>query len=370
MPRDPRRRIAEGIYRGKFSISGCVKVGSGKRALTREQCFPFGTTTKEIQRWRERTINELREDVPELIRGTLNADIETYLKRMKKKPASWPAKQSELRAWAVKFGKKRRHLITPEMVDLQIAAWLNDDVSKKTILNRCRTFAHLYRTLANNKRARTPLDTIDIPKPEKKAPIGVSIDVITRVEKKLREGDQKIRARFMVQAATGIRPAQLTRVEKTHVDLERGIVAIDAAKGGNPIVHVLSDDMQAAWAIFDSVDAYGDYNRKDFATAVKEAGWPSGVRIYNTKHTFGMALADEDVDNKDVQDWFGHTDAKTTSIYTGRRIKRMQRVSEKMAGRLGWKDLTFTPSTTPSSVDYKGSQVAKTGGNTRRRKSA
>jgi integrase len=341
MPRTPRRRIAEGVFVDRYSLTGVVKVGTGKLALTREQAFPKGTAVKEIQKWRRQTRNEFLDEVPSKERGTLNADIENYLKRMAKKPASLPSKKSELKAWAVKFGKKRRHLITPEMVDLQIADWLKakPPVSKKTILNRCRTLAHLYRTLANNKKARTPFDNIDIPKPEKTQPVSVSINAIVAVEKKLRAGDPQTRARFMVMASTGIRPTQLMKITRAHVNLEKGIVAINAAKGGNPIMHVLSDDMLAAWTLFDQSDAYGTYEVSEFAKAVRAAGWPSGVRVYNTKHTFGIELADQDVDNKDIQDWFGHTDVKTTSIYTGRRIKRMQRVSEVMSGRLGWKDL-------------------------------
>lgn len=382
MPRTPRRRVAEGIYRDKYSLTGVVQVGSAPNKITKELAFPFDTATKEIQRWRERERNKLKDERPTISRGTIAAELPKYLKRCEKYPASLASRESEMNAWiAVKIrgaqartiGGLRRHMVKPEHCDVAIAAWLADDKSEKTVVNRCRTLHHFYVTMANDKKARTPLDNVDIPKPDKKAPVGVPLPTIIAVEAQLRAGDPKTHARYMVQAAEGIRPSQMKRMTRDHLKLEERMVLVPAGKGGNPAIHVLTDDMLAAWTLFDRVDAYGDYDNKDFVRAVREAGWPAGIDVYNTKHSFGIELGEKDVDNEDMQAWFGHTDPKTTKIYTGVPMKRMRRVAEKMSGRLGWGDLakvSDAPSVTPSSVDDKKPKTAKTGQNSKARKSA
>lgn len=382
MPRTPRRRIAEGVYRDKYSLTGVVQVGSGDTKITKEQAFPRDSSTKEIQRWRERERNKLLDERPTVTRGTIAAELPKYLARCEKYPASLASRASEMNAWiAVKIrgaaartiGGLRRHMVKPEHCDTAIAAWLADDKSEKTILNRCRTFHHFYVTMADDKKARTPLDNIHVPKPIKRAPVETSLEQILTVEKNLRSGDPQIHARFMVYASTGVRPSQLERIERPDVNLNAGVVKYDGGKGGNPIIHFMSDDMLAAWTLFDRFNCYGEYDRAAFLAAVRAAGWPIGVDVYNTKHTFGMHLGDLDVDNKDIQDWFGHTDIKTTAIYTGKRPTRMRRVAEKMSGRLGWKDLAVdvnAPSVTPSSDDDKRRKMTKTGENSKVRKSA
>ena len=58
--------------------------------------------------------------------------------------------------------------------------------------------------------------------------------------------DPKTRARFMVIASTGVRPAELKRAEPADVDLERRVWLVRTAKGGAPRAFWLNDDMMAA----------------------------------------------------------------------------------------------------------------------------
>ncbi|MGE0445646.1 MAG: tyrosine-type recombinase/integrase [Vicinamibacterales bacterium] len=332
MPRTPRRRLAEGVYVDRYSLTGVVKVGD----RTREQAFPPDTPVKEIQHWRERERVRLRDQMPEDRRGTFAHDAAAYLARCEKRPASLPAKRSELKAWGAALKNIPRHRVTPTHIDQAIAAWQRAGTSPKTILNRCRTLRHLYTTLANDKRARTPLDTIDLPRPPARLPVGIDPQVIVAVEEVLRAGDAKDHARFMVMAATGIRPSQLMRLTAADVDLERGLVVIAAGKGGRPIVHVLNGDMLAAWRTFVAAKAWGQFDTSALAVACRRAGWPPGVRVYNAKHAIGMELARQGADMADIQAWFGHTSTKTTAIYTGVPVERMARLSAALDGRLGW----------------------------------
>ncbi|MGE0362771.1 MAG: tyrosine-type recombinase/integrase [Vicinamibacterales bacterium] len=362
-PRTPRRRIATGVYLDRYSLTGKVQVGD--RSV--EKAFPRDTPSKAIQRWREQERVRLREEAPPTAaRGTLDADAEAYLARVAKRPASVPAKRSELKAWCALYGPRRRHQITPADIDAAIAAWLADEVAPKTVVNRCRTLRHLYVTLANDRKARTPLDNVDLPEVARRRPQFVDAATIKAVERKLRAGDAKDRARFMVMAATGIRPSQLMRLTAADVDLRRGLVVVPGGKGGDPIVHVLNADMRAAWQAFAAANAWGSYDTSRLAIVARRAGWPAGVRVYNAKHALGMTLAEQGADPDDIRAWFGHRDQKTTRIYTGVPLARMARLSAQLDGRLGW----GAPRSTPRAVDGRRRMVKVSAGNSRARKRA
>lgn len=368
MPRTPRRRLETGIYIDAYSLTAKVQVGSGTHALTREKAFDRDHPREEIRRWREETRLELLDELPHAGRGTLAADVPEYLKRCEKRPASYKSKRSELKAWVAELGHLRRHQITAAHIDAALAKWTREGVSLKTQLNRCRTLAHLYRTLANNKRARTPLDTIAKPTPPKKRPVAVPVRTIMRVEQRLRSGDPKTRARYMVMAATGIRPSQLMRIMPKDVNLRRRLVQIEGGKGGEPIVHWLNDDMLAAWQAFVDAKAWGAYDSTKFARELREAGWPNGVRPYNTKHSVGIELAERGAAPADIQAWYGHTDQKTTRIYTGVPVARMRRLAGLLDHRLGWSEIA--PRNAPRADGQRRANGGKTGRKSNGRKTA
>jgi integrase len=362
MPRTPRRRVAEGVYADRYSLTGKVQVGT----RTVEKAFPPGTPTKDIQRWREQTRVQLRDEAPVAPRGTLAADAVAYLARVAKRPVSVPAKRSELKAWTARLGELPRYRVTPAHIDQAIAAWLAEGVAPKTVVNRCRTLRHLYVTLANDKKARTPLDTVDLPDVPRRPPVAVEPATIKAVEKALRAGDAKAHARFMVLAATGIRPSQLKRLTRADVDIERGIVVVAAGKGGDPIVYVLNRDMAAAWKAFVKADAFGDYDNSQLVKVCRRAGWPAGIRVYNAKHSIGMALAEQGADPDDIRAFFGHRHQATTRIYTGVPMARMRRLSASLEGRLGW----GAPRRAPRAARGTARKPAESGGKSRTRKRA
>lgn len=352
-----RKRVAEGVYQSsKSTVAAKVQVGSGEHALVEEKPFPIGTPNKEIQAWRDAKRVELRKLVPVIARGTIESEIPTYLERAAKRPASLPAKKSEMNAWKDQIGTFRRHQVKPAQIDAAIRAWLAAGVSKKTIVNRCRTLHHFYVTMADDKRTPTPLDNVDVPAPPKRQPKHVPATLVIRTEKRLRAAiedaralakrnhklqpyvrhAERTRARFMVYATTGIRPSQLKRLRQAHVDVRRRVVDIAAGKGGEPILQAMNTEQLAAWRAFVAADAWGSYDDTKFRRRLRAAGWPKGLRPYELKHAVGITLAEQDADRHDIKDWYGHADVKTTEIYTGRVMTRVRRTAAKLDHRFGW----------------------------------
>lgn len=369
MPRS-RKTLSEGIYRiNRRSLSARVQVGSGRDALTEEKAFDSGTSLKEMQQWREEKRVELRKLVPTVGRGTIAAEVPRYLDRAKKRPASLGSKTSEMHAWIAAIGHLRRHQVKPALIDETIADWLADDVAKKTVLNRCRTLHHFYVTMADDRKAKTPLDNVDIPKPAKTKPAFVSVAVIKRVEKKLR-GYPLEHAYYLTTTSTGLRPAQIDRIRETltNADIRRGVIMVAGGKGGEPIPMVLNADQRAALKALLLVTGTRDASR--YARRVHAAGWPAGVRPYNARHAVGIELAERGADDSDIQKQLGHSSIQMVrQFYTGVRLTTMKRISKVLAlRRLGWGEAS--PATVPRKSGRPGQPSSESGANSQKRKSA
>lgn len=342
MARSARRRLAEGIFRDATGLAAVV----GVRELQREKRFPLGTALEELRRWRTQTRLELQAIAPRAQRGTLAGDIEAYLRQIAALTSA-RTRKSELKAWSERFGPLPRSRITPAVVRETMGVWAESGVKPKTINNRVQTLATLWRAL-DGRRAVTPCDDIPALHVERTPPVAVNPAIIRRVAAALarRERDgwlptAKTRARFMVLAACGRRPSELMRAQPADVDLDRRVWMVRDGKGGwSPGVY-LNDDMLAAWQVFHKVDAWGPYNTSAFAEALREAGWPAGLRPYHLRHSVGIALSEAGVDLADVQAHMGHTRIATTrTFYVPVLRSRQEAAGKAIEGRIGWQPTT------------------------------
>jgi site-specific recombinase XerD len=334
-----RVRIAEGIHRDNLGLSAIVKVGK----VQREKRFPRDAKLRELQRWRDLMRAELLRTAPPPM-TPFGRDIVRYLRLVggSLARASLKARRSELKAWMAAFGRKTRaSAIDVDDVRLAIADWRTGGKSPKTIHNRWRTLVHFWRVIY---RQPAPFEGVDLPRRVKRRPTFVSADVIRAVEAQLRAHEAagllkpaKTRARFMVLAATGIRPSHLKRATPADVDLARGVMVLEGAKGGEPVALPLNADMRAAWLTFAAAAAWGPFDTRSFGRTLVRCGWPAGVRRYNLRHALGIDLSEGGHDLADIQQWMGHSDIKTTRAhYVPVLNSRLKRLSEAIDGRLGW----------------------------------
>jgi integrase len=234
VPQKPRRkRIGKGIYRDRYGLSAAVKVGTGADAQQREKRFPFDTSFKDIRTWQGAMRAELRARQAKptgMAKGTLEADASRYLAQVKHL-ASYKSRVCEVDAWTALYGRLRRAHLTSAHVREAPATWSSKEYTPKTINNRCQTLRHLYRVL-DGSRAVTPVDDVkpllvaDSPK--------VLVPAATFRAVAMNLHDAKVRARFMVIACTGVRPAELKRTEPADVDLDWRVWLVRTAKGGAP----------------------------------------------------------------------------------------------------------------------------------------
>jgi integrase len=345
MPRRGKRiRLAKGIYRDKSGIAATVSIGTGPAKRQREKRYPAGTPLRDMKAWQQDTAALLREDVGVAKRGTLKADAARYLK-LAQYLKNWAGVRSEVRAWVALYGHLHRAQITPAHVREARVTWLAEGKAPKTVNDRVGRLRRLYRTLdATPQRPKppTPCDPID-DLPVAEAPsvapdAGLLVQVLRELEAGERKGtlrDAKTRARFLVLATTGKRPAEVMRTIPEDLSLETRVWRVRNAKGGRGPGIFINDDMLAAWHLFVEADAWGAFNTGSYARVLRTAGWPAGLRPYNLRHAVGQAMSAAGVDLADIQAHYGHRHISTTRRhYVPVLDSRLETASRKIDGRL------------------------------------
>lgn len=329
-----RTRLAEGCFADRYGLAAVVKVGR----IQKEKRYPPDTDLDILKQWRSEERARLLHD--KQLETQRRADprrfaraVVRYLKTRKGRPG-YASDRSHLKAWLPFLGEKRRHLIVKADVERAIASWRSAGKSEATIRHRVRVLRELS-TAADGRPAPHLTADLDLPRPVRPAPVPVArqtiIDVATSLWKGKRHpkgyGDDPIksRARFLVYATTGQRPAQIGRAIRSDVDLERRVWFVRPAKGGDPIPLPLSDDMLAAWRVFIHAEAWGLFDTTSLAKLLRRHGWPIGIRPYMLRHTFAIDLLLNGADLGDIQGLLGHASVQTTrTFYAPMLISRLR----------------------------------------------
>lgn len=318
----------------------------------------FSPTTKAavIKRWKAATEAKLRKRMPAASDraaaiGSLKADaIGRYLSLVKHL-ADWGTRRSEIRAWFPHLGERPRAAITREDVIRIIGIWKQANIAHRTINNRVSALRDLFRKL-DGIDGETPCDHVPFLKPPRIPVQRVSPQTINTVLHNLmrralssepRRGRNvchamQDRARLMVLASTGRRPCEVERAHPNDVNLEARVWGVRDAKGGWSQGLYLNDEMLIAWRAFIDAEAWGPIP-VHFARRLRDAGWPPGIRPYNTRHSTWIAASEAGIDLSDIQAGAGQKRIETTRThYVPVLNSRMQKLSETIDGRFGWSD--------------------------------
>jgi integrase len=370
MPRrGNRRKIATNVYDDK---TGRVIIYRDHDGRQRELRYPPHTPIADM---RADVVALLAQSsgsgIPKAAKDTLAAAVDAW-EPLEQGLASWKERRSELRAWVraevngKPLGQMPIRQITEAVCRRVMAQWAQrkpKPVAPKTIRQRRWSLQHLYRVLYG-KKAKTPVDDIPPPPIPRRVPTWIAPSHVLAVYANLLEQEQrgilrdaKTRARFMVRASTGRRPAEIMRAQPDDVQLERREWRVRDAKGGwSPGIY-LNDDQLAAWQLFIEADAWGAFNTGSMARVLRTAGWHPHTRPYELRHNVAMAMMDAGLPLDDASAQLGHKDLHTTRrTYAPIRASRMQRASEAIQGRFGgWQvDHAIAAPPVPASVPANG----------------
>lgn len=332
-----RATVDTNIYRDAYGYA----VRWQDHGHTRQKRFPLDTPLPVLKAFRDRRQIDAQPAPTEKL-GSFVRDAVRFLKA-RKGMTSYKSDRAHLRPWIHRFQKLSRWSVTREHVTAAIGDWTRKGYSAREIRHRVQILRTLFRSLAPEQP--TPCDRVPLPTRPKTRPVSVSPAVIRGVALRLRMQEMdgigrlrtaKTRARFLVLATTGQRPAQVQRAQPFDVDLERRQWTVRPAKGDQGALVYLNDDMLHAWQVFIAARAWGRYDSRSFCRTLYRNGWPKGIRPYNLRHSVGLSLSELGVDLGDIQAHMGHTSPATTrQFYVPTLPARMKGVSAKLDGRLG-----------------------------------
>jgi integrase len=339
--RGARRTVERGIYRDGSGYEVIARAGS----RTRSKRFAPDASLASLRTWRDGTAADLREAAqPTRDDGSLRAAVARYRDRTQNKAAPDLA---ALNAWVQLYGDLPRRKLTPALAQQALERWKHAGYSAQSLYYRRLVIDKLWKAL-DGPQVKTPVVDIHISRPKRARPVWVADGVVLEVLRRLKMQEMvgrlrtpKTRARLLVLATTGQRPAQLKRTQRGDVIFYRqpdagiyGVWWVRGAKGGDPTPVYLNAEMRTAWEAFVVADAWGVYNTRSFARTLRSCGWPAGIRPYTVRHATGITLSEAGIDLADIQAHMGHTDSQTTRTYYVPQLhSRLKTLSTTLEGR-------------------------------------
>lgn len=261
-------------------------------------------------------------------RGTLEADLPTYLAKMKRKLAHVDSREDEINAWLGRFGSRRRHTITRDEVRRQIKDWEDAGAAASTIRHRMTALSTLYAEV-DGEDAYNPVKGVKRPKEAEPKPDSRPPHIIISVLDELwlraamNNRGWKTLARALVLAHTGMRPSQMMRLDpdlhiRSYLDEDVPMVEVPSGKGGKTHWKPLTTDGVAAFRLFLRVGAPGPFSTSSFYKSwmlACKAAEVAPFNPYKLRHSYATLLRRAGADIADIQELLGHKSPKTTQRY-------------------------------------------------------
>lgn len=204
-------------------------------------------------------------------------------------------------------------------------------VSALTIRHRCRVLDELWKTL-DGPETVSPAAHAKIPKRTQTPPQIVPPETVASVLEKLALDNAKDFARFFLFAVTAQRPCQIGRAIESDVDLVRETWLVRNAKGEPAHLIALNDQQIAAWRVFIAAKAWGEIDTTKYGKRIHAAGWPTGIRPYNARHSLAVDAIRRGISIGDLQGLLGHSSPETTRrFYAPFQLQQQRAVARTMA---------------------------------------
>ncbi len=228
-----------------------------------------------------------------------------------------------------------------QATDADIRAYLDDLIRRRrctasTIDQRINALRLLYVDLY-----KRPLVLGDIPRPrkERKLPVTLSVEEVLSLFNHVR--NLKHKTILMLIYSAGLRIGEAVRLKVSDIDGVRKMIHLKGGKGKKDRYTVLAESVlkqlreyyreyQPREYLFE-----GGYGRKHiaersvqnvFERAVRAAGIRKPVSVHSLRHAFATHLLEAGTDLRSIQELLGHSNIKTTEIYTHVSKRRLEKI--------------------------------------------
>lgn len=175
-----------------------------------------------------------------------------------------------------------------------------------------------------------PLKMASFPRPKKarKLPVVLSEQEVLRILAQIR--NLKHQAIIMLIYSAGLRVSEVVRLKVSDIDGDRKMLRVKAGKGAKDRYTLLSEVALETLRNYCKVyrpkewlfegQRKGHYSRRSvekiMENAIKRSGIQKKASVHTLRHSFATHLLEHGTDIRYIQELLGHSNIKTTQIYT------------------------------------------------------
>lgn len=209
-------------------------------------------------------------------------------------------------------------------------------MSKRSVHRAFAALSSLFTYLTEHQvLSKNPIDTIDLPKQEKKIPDTITKAMVEmfltlpNVSSYLGVRDQAI---LELLYSSGIRVGELASLNKEHLHEGRRVIKVSGKRGKERIMPIT----QTAWMAIMRYTTHLKYNRNAQALFLnrqgsrltvrsidrilfgywKQSGFTHKITPHTLRHSIATHWLERGMNLKDIQSLLGHSSMITTTIYT------------------------------------------------------
>jgi len=169
-------------------------------------------------------------------------------------------------------------------------------------------------------------EQVPIKKKEKQLPKVISKEKI----KQMIDLTENLKHKLIIKLfySSGLRLQELINLKRKDIDFERGILNVKKGKGNKDRVTLISEGLKLDLLKYYSNNVFktervfegrnGTYTKKSVQKVLDSAGRKVGIKVtpHMLRHSFATHLLEAGTDIRHIQKLLGHSDLKTTEIYT------------------------------------------------------
>lgn len=261
--------------------------------------------------------------------------VTSYLETSKhlKNETTYSKDLSHLKPLLLEWSGKYLHQIDYEAIQSAQKKWLSNDLSKKTVKNRCMLLSAILRS-AHDQKILVELPKLPQIKIDKRQPFWYSEEQLKTL---LTQTRPLVRDFSLVLVNTGIRKGELQRLKWEHIDIKNKKILIEISKSHKfrsiPINPELEKHLIKMYAnrkpgqiyLFEGNvpgSPYTDYYHA-FKRELNRLKLPGNV--HTLRHTFASRLVQNGVSIYEVSKLLGHAMVTTTQIYAHLNDESLQK---------------------------------------------
>lgn len=180
------------------------------------------------------------------------------------------------------------------------------------------------------------------PRKEKKLPVILNSSELTEIFNNI--DNTKHKALMLITYSGGLRRSETLNLKVKDIDFERSEIKINKGKGFKDRMALLSESLKPV--LKEYINKYkpneylfegatgGKYSATSFAKILKRGIENSGIKkhitLHTLRHSFATHLLEQGTDIRYIQELLGHSDIKTTLLYTQVATKQLKKIKSPL----------------------------------------